>query len=182
MTNSGFNTHSEEQDGLEKLAELANELVRLEKAVETKREELAAAERRHKIMATKTIPELVVELKMPIPVEGLTIPTRHGFSIRVKEEVHGDCSKANMPTLIKWLDANGESGMVKRELNIAFNREQSAEALKLRDELRGKYPAVDSKETVHKGTLKAWVRRRLEAGENLPDVVSWEITRKANVV
>lgn len=182
MSSDGFATNPNEQDGLERLANLADELVELEKAVEAQKERLAAAERRAKFMATKTIPELVVELGMPIPVEGLKIPTRHGFSIVVKEEVHGDCSKANMPTLIKWLDANGESGMVKRELSLAFNRDQSEKAIELEKKLRPEYPMVESKETVHKGTLKAWVRRRLEAGENLPDVVTFEITRKAKVV
>jgi hypothetical protein len=182
MSSDGFSTQPAEQDGLERLAELASELVELEKAVEAQKEQLAAAERRAKVMSTKTIPELVVELGIPIPAEGLKIPTRHGFSIVVKEEVHGDCSKANMPALIKWLDANGEAGMVKRELSLAFNRDQSEKALELEKKLRPEYPMVESKETVHKGTLKAWVRRRLEAGENLPDVVTFEITRKAKVV
>lgn len=169
-------------DGLTQLAALAEQLVELDKVVHAREVALIAAKSRLQLLSTKTIPQKIESLGIPIPPEGLTIPTRNGPSIRVKEEVHGSCSKANMPELVRWLDENGESGMVKRAVSLVFNREQSTEALELCDKLRKKYPMVDTKETVNANTLKAWVRRRLEDGENLPDVVSFEITRRAKVV
>jgi hypothetical protein len=182
MSHDGFATHPGEKDGMEQLTDLAEELVDLDLEVRRKEEELAAAKKRANFMAAERIPKLIEEFGYVIPAEGLKIPTRRGFSIVVKEEVHGGCSKVNMPALIAWLDANGESGMVKRQLSLAFNREQSDQALELEARLRPEYPMVESKETVNTNTLKAWVRRRLEAGENLPDVVTFEIVRKAKVV
>lgn len=179
----GFAVRSEEgQDGLETLADLAEQLVRLDAVVEERREALAQAEKSARILSEELIPKIVEELGMPIPPEGLKIPTRRGFSILVKEYVSASCAKDRMPALIAWLDANGESGMVKREIKLAFNRDQGEEAIALRDELRGRYPAVDANETVHALTLKAWVRRRLEAGEDVPDVVALNVARKATVV
>ncbi len=171
-----------EKDGLAELADLAEQLVLAEKEAEKRRKALKAAENAVVLLAEKEIPQLIEELGMPIPPEGLKIPTRRGFSIVVKESVKIECPKYRMPALVRWLDENGEAGMVKRQISLAFNREQSEEAARLRDELSGKYPAVESKETVHAQTLGAWVRRRLEAGEEVPDCVSLFFARKATVV
>ncbi len=52
-------------------------------------------------------------------------------------------------------------------MTVRFGKEKDNEALALVDELRNKQWEPEQKQEVHAGTLKAWVKGRIEEGKEL---------------
>lgn len=83
--------------------------------------------------------EIIPGLMDEIPLKEFVLPS--GLRISVEKQVFASITKANQADAFDWLVAHGHGGMIKEELV----------------------------RRVHPSTLKAWARRRLEAGENVPD-------------
>jgi hypothetical protein len=96
------------------------------------------------------------------------IKTPDGIKVKVKEEIEAGISTERRSLAHKWLEENGHAGLIKREISVAFNRDQSEEAAKLVGELQGRFPGVSQDSKVHPATLKAWVREMLAKGNELP--------------
>ena len=65
-----------------------------------------------------------------------------------------------------WLDTNGHGDLIKTQVTISLPREARAQAAKLIKQLEAYHPEV--KQSVHPGTLTAWLREQVESGEDLP--------------
>lgn len=96
------------------------------------------------------------------------IKTPDGIKVKVKEEIEAGISAERRPLAHKWLEENGHSGLIKREISVAFNRDQSEAAAELVTELQGRFAGVSQDSKVHPATLKAWVREMLAKGQELP--------------
>ena len=168
MTTHDYSAHQPTPEGgdLATLSKLAQELRAAQRAAESQELELKRAYARVTYLSTETIPELMAELGMK------KFETTSGLKIELVKKVHASITQTNLTAAHSWLEENGHGGMIKREIVVAFNREQEEEAKELQDQLRGEYPGVKSKEAVHNSTLKAWVKNRLKAGEHVPDSIS----------
>ena len=156
----------EQGSDMQRLSGLAEQLAEKEQKVEKLTLELKAAQKDVQDLAEGTIPELMEDL-------GFTsFTTASGFEISVEKHVHASITEENKSRAYRWFDENGCGGMIKRSVIVAFNRDQADSAKALAADLREKFPAVKEDLSVHHSTLKAWVKRRREEGEAVPDSIS----------
>jgi hypothetical protein len=94
--------------------------------------------------------------------------TKDGLCIELERKLKASISEARKPEAFAWLEENGHAALIKREVSVSFNREQAEEAVLLLDQLRGKFPGVNMKQSVHASTLEAWVRQMRKDGEDIP--------------
>ena len=134
-----------------KQLQLAKELEQLELDVKAKKEELRLTEQ---------------ELPDAMAAAGLNeITLSTGEKISVGEFYSAHISKANQEVAYRWLIDNGHEGLIKNEVLVKFNREESeavdqtVEALKT----RGLDPQI--KQSVRPSTLKAFRKRTTYYGE-----------------
>lgn len=125
-----------------------------------------------KRQATEVLPELMEEARQ----EELT--TGHGIRIKYKKDTVGNCPKASSkdPELLKrrarifkWLDDHGYGKLVKRQLQVQFDREQGEDAKKLLGELRERGMLVRPQLDVAPPTLNAFIRSSLKKGVDIPE-------------
>jgi len=102
-------------------------------------------------LSEETIPNALESLGLD------EIKTASGLKVTVKESVHARLSADTKAEAIQWLDENGHAGLVKRKVQVDFDREESAAAMALLADLQGKFPAVYADETVHPSTLRSFV-------------------------
>lgn len=159
---------SPEGGELAQLMELGNELGLASEEVARADVALKRAKAREYDLAVNTIPELMRK----IGVKDFT--TTNGKRIELGELLAASISEANREAAHRWLEDHGEGGMIKREITVAFNKDQEAAAKELEAKLRDSYPGVKTKEAVHHSTLKAWVAKRLAKGEEVPAAISVE--------
>ena len=108
----------------------------------------------------------VVEDAIPSLMDGIGLQefrTTSGVSISIRQKITAAPLAANRDAAYDWLEANGHGGMVKRSVEVAFNREQQTEALKLMEELSGRFAGVRAERKVEPSTMSAFARRELEA-------------------
>ena len=155
---------------IQRLAQLAEELFDAQQTAKKAEEALARAQAEVQRLEEQEIPALMDDLGM----ERFT--TASGFSVSVEPSVHASISEANREAAIRWLEEHGEGGMVRRDLILGFNAEEEDQIARLRNEVE--YPSKIVR-NVHPSTLRAWVRRRLEEGEEVPNTISTHVVRKA---
>lgn len=149
-------------DKLDLLANLAEGWKHAQEDVVAFANLLAKAQARVKEIEEKEIPEIMDDLEL----EKFT--TRSGLAIEVGEIIRCSVPKEKKPAAIAWLCKNGHQALVKRTLSVNFAKGEYEKAdafSKLID--RDEYELSD-KEDVHHQTMLAWVKEKLEAGEDLP--------------
>jgi len=128
-------------------------------------EELAAA--------TKSL-RIIDELKIPQAMERLgdinTFTTGTGFTVTVEEHIRASIPEEKQPRAYRWLEEQGESGIIKNTVKIEFTRNEDDRANEFVRELlkRGNFD-VQNKKSVNFQTLGKFVRDRLTAGEDVPE-------------
>ncbi len=155
---------------IEKLMEinqLALELDMSHAAVETLETQLSQAKGEVRRLSEDVLPEILLNLGHRKPID---LPC--GKRIQVADVLKPSITERNKTAAFDWLDKNGHGGIIKREVKVLFDKEREQEAFELADKLRvDKYP-VRLGGSVHAGTLKKFVRERLEEGVALPDSIS----------
>jgi hypothetical protein len=94
--------------------------------------------------------------------------TLDGTEINVKDEIVAHITEEKKLEAHRWLDDNGHGGLIKREVSVAFNREQQEMATALVNELAERFAATAEKKVVHPQTLKAWAKEMLKDGKSFP--------------
>lgn len=148
---------------LAELAELAQQLDEAEREVDHRKLDLAKAEVRVRDLREILIPGLMDEVGLT------TLQTSGGLTITIEDGVRAGISEERKPAALKWLDENGHGGMVKRKVTVEFARDQEEQVKELITNLRKTYPQTREEKKVETNTLKAWVRRRLKAGDPTPE-------------
>lgn len=164
-----FQTQDPEEcgDSLSKISMLADELLRTQEAAEELEKHLAAVRARADQISQVLIPELMQECGLQ------SFKTTSGSKIELHDDVFASITEENKDAAFDWLDQNGHGGMIKRKVEVMFNRDQQEAARKLEADLRKEFPNVTEKGDIHAQTLKAWVRNRLKAGEKIPQAISY---------
>lgn len=142
------------------LYDLAKELRLALEEVEAKTAELKLSAQRLLKLQRETIPERMRELDLT----ELKVPG--GYVLGVEDKVQASISKEREDAAHRWLTDNGHGGMIKRELSVAFGREEAAKGLVLMKELLAKgYLNIRLEDWVEPPTLKAFARDRVVAGD-----------------
>lgn len=109
------------------------------------------------------LPELMLELNQPV------LHTSDGRKVEIKDVVRATLPEANRPRGYAWLIENGHAGIVKRTVEVAFAAIEGEKAEKLLHDLEGDFGAnARQNMKVEPSTLTAWAKKRLAAGEALP--------------
>jgi len=149
-----------------KLVAQVKKLAELKTKIQTAEEDLGRLTTVEAYLEQDLIPELMAELDMQEVKTG-------DVKVTLAKKVTASITEKNKEVAFVWFDENGEGGMVRRQIVVAFDRDQENMAHALAARLGQTYENVKTDCSVHNGTLAAWVRRRLKEGKKIPPCVSF---------
>lgn len=173
---SQFQTQEVGEEVFAKLADLINELETANSRVDQLEEDLKFAKRVAANLAGSVIPDFLESLGLG------EITTKDGKKVSVKSSWQVSVPATKKERAYKWLEDNGYGEMIKRQISVAFNRGQEDEAHKLLEDLSNEYSDIRIDRKVEPMTLKSFVNKQLESGEQIPEEIFGQFrVRKAIV-
>lgn len=147
-------------DKLAQLGKLGQEFLRKQKAVADAEAALAKAKEEFAKVAEVEIPEVLAS----VGLGGITLPD--GREITLVENLYANISEDRKDAAHDWLEKNNQGGVIKRQVVVAYNREQEADAAALVQYLSTLPTPVNYRvdRSVHAQTLKKLVRELMEEG------------------
>jgi hypothetical protein len=107
------------------------------------------------------IPALMTEMGM----ESVTVD---GNKIALRQFVHARIPDDRRDDAYAWLRSIGEGDIIKNDVTLSFSAGQDNMAGAVVDDLRQQYGLDPAQKThIHPQTLKAWVRNRIESGQDI---------------
>ena len=145
-----------------KLSEQVVKLQKLEDEVLAKEEELKELKRKAELLSGEVIPTMMQEMNIS------TLKLADGSSVEVKPVYGASIPVAKKEDAFTWLRENGLGDLIKNEVTVAFGRNEDNKALAYASLAQGQGYEPVQKLKVEPMTLKALVRERLEAGQEMP--------------
>ena len=142
-------------DEVQKMESLAKEIEDIEKNLKDKKKDLD-------VISGEVIPTMMSEM-------GLSqLKLMDGSMIDVKPFYNATITVANRESAFNWLRQNGLGDIIKNEMVVSFGRGEDNKAAEYAElaKSQGLQPAQKLK--VEPMTLKALVRQRIEAGQEMP--------------
>jgi len=164
-------------DTLAQLTALASRADEVQREVDRIEAELEKGKDLLKSLVEKEIPDLMGSIKM-------TSFSTDDLDIKVKETLRVSLPKDKNELGIQFFDDHGRAGIVKRVVEISFNRDETAWANKfMADCARRKLPLrISMTKWVEPPTLKKEISDMIEAGEAVPrEIFSVFPQRKATI-
>lgn len=139
---------------LTRLRDLAKLQVQREKRVDDLEAALKIAQAKLAEVANRDLPALLSDLGFK------KVPLINGAVVELKTKVVGSVKEADRQEFFTWLHKIGSGSIVKRKVSAEFPRGASKKAGLLLGYLKRWYKdyIVTDAESVHAGTLNAWVR------------------------
>ena len=165
---NNINFEKDQQDGIKKteniqsLADQVSMLEGLHKRIETSEDNLKDLKKEYERISGEVIPTMMSEM-------GLSqLKLMDGSQIEVKPFYNATITAANRESAFNWLRQNGLADIIKNEMVVSFGRGEDNKAAEYAElaKSQGLQPAQKLK--VEPMTLKALVRQRIEAGEEMP--------------
>lgn len=150
---------------LSQLQALADQQWEAEKLVEQKQRELNTAQEQLRDLAERQIPEAMDACGLE------TLQTRSGLHLSVKETIRASIPKAKAAAAFKWLRDHGHEALIKRTVSVQFGKGESEQAEEALQELSAHGWNANDDQRVHPQTLAAFIREKLENGEDVPQEV-----------
>ena len=138
-----------------KLKQLEDDLVQKEK-------ELKELKRHIELVSGEVIPTMMQEMNLS------TLKLSDGSSVEVKPIYGASISPAKKEEAFNWLRNNGLGDLIKNEITVSFGRNEDNKAAEYAVLAQGQGYQPVQKLKVEPMTLKALVRERLEAGQEMP--------------
>lgn len=151
------------EDAFAKLDEMVKELVAATLRVEKCQAELKDAQADLRQLEEYDVPEYLESIGLE------SCRTSAGLKVEVVKKIRASIGDRKVQAF-RWLIDNGHGGIIKRTVEVAFNTDQGDAAEELLEELRDRNcgAGVRQEMKVEASTLTSFVRRRLEAGEEVP--------------
>ena len=152
-------------DKSENIKSLSNEVQKMEslvKEIEDIEENLKKRKKDLDVISAEVIPTMMSEM-------GLSqLKLMDGSMIDVKPFYNATITVANRESAFNWLRQNGLGDIIKNEMVVSFGRGEDNKAAEYAElaKSQGLQPAQKLK--VKPMTLKALVRQRIEAGQEMP--------------
>ena len=153
------------QTGLESVAELLREQLRLESVIADTEEQLKGYKEHLRKLSGETIPEKMAEL-------GMTSTEMYdGSKVQVVEDIYVSIPKdpSKSKACYEWLEDNGLGDIIKNSVGISFGKGESNMATHLQETIKEMGLIPEVKASVHAGTLKATIKKWHEEGKSLPE-------------
>jgi hypothetical protein len=143
------------QARLKALTEKANEALKLTRRIAELEGELEVKSAELRKLVTETIPGMMEEAGCNL------IGLKDGWQIEVTPIVIANIKNENKPAAFKWLRANKYGSLIKNTIDIAFGMGQDKTAKAVAAFLKKSKVPFEQKESIHKGTLTAFVKEHL---------------------
>jgi len=149
-------------DNIKLLSEEVQKMESLTKEIEDIEENLKKKKKDLDIISGETIPTMMSEM-------GLSqLKLMDGSQIDVKPFYNATITIANRESAFNWLRKNGLGDIIKNEVVVSFGRGEDNKAAEYAELAKGRGLQPAQKLKVEPMTLKALVRQRIEAGEEMP--------------
>ena len=156
----GFSNLTENES--QELRQLCEQLVQLRDLEEKATEALKGIKASLRKYTRELVPDAMDELGM----QALT--TSNGVDITISDDLHVHISEAKKPEAFNWLRDNNHEDIIKNQVVVSFNKnEDNVAGAFYSDAVSGGHD-VQRKETVHNGTLRAFVRDMRAKGIQIP--------------
>jgi len=151
-----------DQEGLTSVASLARQIRDEELYIKDLETDLKAAKKKLQKLTDDDMPSMLAEIGIS------SFALDDGSTVEVKATYGASILVDNRPQAYEWLRDNGYDDIIKNVVSCEFGRgeDDQASAFKAFASKEG-FPA-DQNESIHSGTLKAFVRERVEAGDEFP--------------
>ena len=153
-----------DQTGLESVAELLREQLRLESVIENTEEQLKGYKEHLRKLSGEVIPSKMAEL-------GMTSTTMYdGSKVDVVEDIYVSIPKdaEKSTACYQWLTDNGLGDIIKNQVVLKFGRAEDEKADQIYSDLASKGLDADRNIKVEPMTLKGFIREMIENGKDIP--------------
>jgi hypothetical protein len=153
---------STDNAGLKTIAELAEKIQSQEQQVADTEEKLKKQKEELRNLQNEELPSLMQEIGFK------KFELEDGSSVNIKEIYAGSISQANKEKAFNWLRENKFDDIIKNTVTTAFGKGEDTAAKNFMDiaEQAGYTPV--QKTEVHPQTLKAFIKERVEGGDEFP--------------
>jgi hypothetical protein len=159
-----FASNLEKADGgvLKTVSELARAIAAKEAQVADLDRQLKDAKKELLKLTDEDLPASMAEMGLA------SFTLDDGSQIDVKPTYGASILVDNRPKAYEWLRDHGYDDIIKNNVSVSFGRGEDdlANAFKAVAEKEGYLPQQET--SIHAGTLKAFVRERIEAGDEFP--------------
>jgi len=147
---------------LKRLSTLAEALLVQEEAMQELTEKLELRKMKLDELRRRLLPDLMRDIGVS------EFKLTSGAKVTIKELIEASIKAENQPKAFAWLRKNKFDSLIKNEVISRFGMKEDKKALALLKTLRKNGYDSTHKESIHGGTLKAFVREQLEAGKTIP--------------
>lgn len=151
-----------DDNGLKSISQVARLVRDTEETVATLEAELKEAKRKLLKLTDEDLPALLQEVGM----NSFTLDD--GSKVEVKPTYGAHIKAENKDKAFEWLRINGYDDIIKNVVSCQFGRGEDNEASSFYDFALNNGFNPDQKTDVHPQTLKAFVRERVETGDEFP--------------
>ena len=144
------------------LAEQVEKLRFLEDDIEKVESKLKKLKKDAEVISGEVIPTMMVEMNIK------TIKLADGTGVEVKPVYGASIPTAKKEEAFNWLRNNGLGDLIKNDITVSFGRNEDNKAASYASLAQGQGYQPVQKLKVEPMTLKALVRERLEAGQEMP--------------
>ena len=151
------------EDELSAISALAEKQVNLEQAIVEKENELKKLKDEYTEVRTQALPEAMRQVGLE------EFRLANGVKISVKDEINVHIKNANQPQAYTWLREHGHGDIIKDQVTLFFADNKETVKDVVQEFVRTYDLDYSAKESIHANTLKAWTKKQLELGEELPE-------------
>ena len=151
-----------EVDNAKALSDQVTKLQVLEDEIVEQEKKLKELKRNQELLSGEVIPTMMTEMNIS------TLKLADGSAVEVKPVYGASIPIAKKEEAFNWLRSNGLGDLIKNEVTVSFGRNEDNKAAEYADLAQGQGYQPVQKLKVEPMTLKALVRERIEAGQDMP--------------
>ena len=130
--------------------------------IEAAQKDLKEKEAEHRRLTDEVMPALFAELGMS------EFTLDDGSKITVKQTYSASPLKENREKVYEWLRQEGYGDIIKNTVFCSFGQEEDSKAKAFYEMAEQQGYTAEAKTEVHPSTMRAFVKERVEAGDDFP--------------
>ena len=152
----------EQIDSAKRLSDKVLELKDLEDEIANAEESLKKLKEKAKVVSSIEIPAMMDDMQIT------KLKLKDGESVEIKKIYGAYIPPEQQEAAFKWLRNNGLGDIIKNDITVTFGKGEDNQAAEYAVLAKGQGYEPVQKIGVHPQTLKAMVRERLEANQDVP--------------
>ena len=165
-----------QQDGLRSVAELARDAQQKSETIERLEKQVKQVKSEYFKLIDEELPAILQELGLN------AFELADGSKINVRPQYGAHINLDNREKAFQWLRDNDHDGIIKNSISCSFGTGEDEQAKTFSILVKDSGLTPDQKTEVHSSTLKAWVKERVENGDEFPmDLFGAYIGQRAHI-